>query len=67
MEEPTVQQWMRPEGGTAHGYPCKSSPRSELRPMEKSAQWGRRAGGAVPVGTCVEQLLKDGPCDTELC
>jgi len=26
MEEPTVQQWVRPEGGTAHGYPHRSSP-----------------------------------------
>ena len=25
-KEPMVQQWMRLEGGTAHGYPCRSSP-----------------------------------------
>jgi len=25
-KEPMVQQWMRLEGDTAHGYPCRSSP-----------------------------------------
>jgi len=25
-EEPTVQQWLRPGGGTAHGYPRGTAP-----------------------------------------
>ena len=26
MEEPMGQQWMRPKGGTAHGYPAEAAP-----------------------------------------
>jgi len=36
MEEPMGQQRIRPEAGTAHGYPCRSSPRPELQPVESS-------------------------------
>ena len=67
MEEPTVQQWMRPGGGTAHGYPCRSSPVPELQPQERSLQWGKRAGGAATCGTVLEQCLKGGPHGMEPC
>jgi len=42
MEEPMRQQWMRPEGGTAHGGTLQEQPRLELLPV------GTR--GAVPEG-----------------
>ena len=45
IEEPTGQQWMRPEGGTDHGYSCRSSPRLELQPVESSLLWSRSTGG----------------------
>jgi len=61
MDEPTAQQWMRPGGGTAHGYPCRSSPRPELQHLEKSPWWARRAGEAAAHGDVLEQCLKGGP------
>ena len=67
MEEPTGQQWMRPGGGTAHREPCRSSPGLELQPVERGVKWGKRAGGAVSVGTHVEQCLKCSSCGMELC
>lgn len=47
MEEPTLQQWMWPEGGTAHGSTHRSSPGPELQPVERRLWWGRQAGGAA--------------------
>jgi len=42
MEEPMGQQWMRPEGGTAHGYTHRSTPGSSSSPW-RTAHCG--AGG----------------------
>jgi len=50
MEEPTVQQWMRPGETTAHGEPLQEQPRPELQPMGRSPQWVRKAGGATAGG-----------------
>ena len=64
MEEPVVQQWMRPEGGTAHGKPIRSTLSWCCGP------WGAVCGGAgrlgvlLPVGIRVKQCLKGGPCGT---
>lgn len=38
-EEPTVQWWLRPGGGTACGYP-----------VERGLHWARTAGGAAACG-----------------
>lgn len=68
MEEPMGQQWMRSEGAAAHGYPCRSSLRPELQPVESSPWWGRRAGGAVSMGNVLNSaLLEAGPHVMELC
>ena len=58
MEEPTVQQWMCPEGAAAHGYRRRSSPGLELQPVERSLKWGRWAEGAATQRDCLEQCLK---------
>ena len=55
-----AQQWMRPGGGTAHRYPCRSSPRPELQHVKRSPWWDRRAGGAAACGAVLEQCLKVG-------
>lgn len=58
---------MKAEGGTAYGYPCRGSPGPELQPVERSPQWGRRAGGAATHGAMLEQCLKGGSYGMELC
>jgi len=47
MKKSMVQQWMRPEGGTAHGKPPQEHPRQELQPVESRLSWGRRVEGAA--------------------
>jgi len=52
-EEPTGQQWMRPEGRIAHGEPCRSSPGQgppQEQPVERGLCWGRRAEGTATCG-----------------
>ena len=39
MEEPMVQQWMRPEGGTAYGHPHRS-----MFSGRNNSLWGIHAG-----------------------
>ena len=55
-EEPTVQQWMWPEGGTAHGEPPhKSSPWIELLsegPLQEQCLKGRPRGTGVVGQSC---------------
>ena len=58
MEEPTVQQWMCPEGATAHGYRRRSSPGLELQPVEKSLRWGRWAEGTATPGDPCRAILE---------
>ena len=43
MEESTVQQWITPGEGTAHGHPHRSSLGLELQPL------GKQAGEAKPM------------------
>jgi len=44
MGEPSGQQWVRPEGGTAHGEPCRS-PSGRAAALESRLRWGRKAWG----------------------
>lgn len=61
MEEPTGQQWMRPEGGMAHAEPTQ-----ELA-QRGAAVWQEGSGSCCPWGPMLEQFLKDGPHSMELC
>lgn len=45
-----MQQWMWPEGCTAHGYTHISRSGLELQSAERSPRWGRRSGGAATQG-----------------
>jgi len=67
MEEPTVQQRMWSEGGTAQGESLQSSPGPELQPMERSLMVGRRAGGAAACrDLCWSSPRRMGPHGTEM-
>ena len=50
MEEPTLQQWMWPEGGTA---PAAVGPGPELQPVGRSLWWGCWASEAANSGVSV--------------
>jgi len=43
MEEPTVQQWIRPEGSIAYVCIATRGILPELQPMKRSPGCGRRA------------------------
>ena len=67
MEDPTRQQWMRPEGGTSHGHSHNSSPGQSCSPWGGALSGSGRLGEPLLVETCVGQYLKGRPCGTEPC
>ena len=59
MEEPTGQQWMGPQGGTAHGYPAGTVQAAPATREEQSAvgQEGQEMAALPPVETRAEQCV----------
>ena len=51
MVEAMVQQWMWSGGGTAYGYPHRSSPGLELQPWRGACGGAGRLGELQPVGS----------------
>lgn len=50
MEEPRVQRWTRPKGGTSHGYPCRNTHGQSCRLCGAAFGGAGRLGELLPVG-----------------
>ena len=57
VEEPTVQQWMRAEGGTAHGYPIRGSPGQSCSPCRAARGGAGGLGELPPIGALFSLVL----------
>lgn len=61
-----VQQWMRAERSTAHGYPCRSSPGWSCSPCRGACGGAGGLGELSLMGLCWSRAWKMGPHGMEL-